>query len=60
MFLLHSLDVPFMILQCTSSYPCPPESYGLDMIDYYRSRYNIPVGFQIILARLLLALVLLV
>ncbi len=34
------------LLQCTSEYPCPPEKSGLNMIDFYKNRYNIPIGFS--------------
>ncbi len=44
--LLCSNGVPVMIMQCTSSYPCPPERFGLNMISEYRQRFAIPVGFS--------------
>lgn len=34
------------ILQCTSSYPCPPEKVGLNMIAVIRDRYGCPVGLS--------------
>lgn len=34
------------LLQCTSEYPCPPESVGLEKISEYRKRYKVPVGFS--------------
>jgi N-acetylneuraminate synthase len=34
------------VLQCTSAYPCPPESVGLNMLDALRERYNLPVGLS--------------
>lgn len=34
------------ILQCTSSYPCPPEKVGLNMIAVLRDRYSCPVGLS--------------
>jgi N-acetylneuraminate synthase len=32
-------DVPIAVLQCTSSYPCPPERWGLNVIRALRERY---------------------
>ena len=34
------------VLQCTTAYPCPPESVGLNMLDVLRDRYQIPVGLS--------------
>ena len=39
-------DVPFALLQCTSSYPCPPEKIGLNLIAFFRERYGCPVGLS--------------
>ena len=39
-------NIPFAVLQCTSSYPTPPEKVGLNMLDEYRKRYNCPVGLS--------------
>ncbi len=44
--LLRSNGSPVMVMQCTSSYPCPPERYGLNMLSEYRRRFGIPVGFS--------------
>ena len=44
--LLRSKGSPVMVMQCTSSYPCPPERYGLNMIGEYRRRFGVPVGFS--------------
>jgi N,N'-diacetyllegionaminate synthase len=38
--------VPFALLQCTSSYPCGPESVGLNLIQDFRDRYRCPVGLS--------------
>ncbi len=43
---LQEKKIPLLLLQCTNKYPCPPESLGLNMIEEYRERYNIPVGFS--------------
>ncbi|MDT7041574.1 N-acetylneuraminate synthase family protein [Candidatus Nitronereus thalassa] len=38
--------VPLAILQCTSSYPCPPEKLGLNLIAWLRERYGCAVGLS--------------
>jgi N,N'-diacetyllegionaminate synthase len=40
----HKLSLA--ILQCTSAYPCPPEKVGLNLIPFYRERYNTFVGLS--------------
>lgn len=37
---------PLAVLQCTSAYPCPPETVGLNMLETLRDRYNLPVGLS--------------
>jgi N-acetylneuraminate synthase len=44
--LLRSAQAPFAVLQCTSSYPCPPDVVGLNMIPELRTRYGGSVGFS--------------
>lgn len=39
-------ELPFAVLQCTSSYPCPPEKIGLNLLSYFRERYQCPVGLS--------------
>ena len=39
-------QVPVGVLQCTTAYPCPPEKVGLNLIPYYRERYNCWVGLS--------------
>lgn len=34
------------IFQCTTSYPCPPENIGLNVLDLLRERYDYPVGLS--------------
>jgi N-acetylneuraminate synthase len=34
------------VLQCTTSYPCPPEKLGLNVIGQLRERYRVPVGLS--------------
>ena len=38
--------VPFVILQCTSAYPCPPEKVGLNMISFFRERFDCAIGLS--------------
>lgn len=44
--LLRTRGVPFALLQATSSYPCPPERLGLNMLSIFRDRYGCPVGLS--------------
>jgi N-acetylneuraminate synthase len=44
--LLHGQEVPLTVLQCTSSYPCPPEKTGLNMLEVFRRRYRCAVGLS--------------
>lgn len=39
-------DVAFLIFQCTSEYPCPPEKIGLNLLPYYKDKYRCPVGLS--------------
>jgi N-acetylneuraminate synthase len=43
---LKTFSVPVTILQCTSSYPCPPEHIGLNVIPLFRERYACAVGLS--------------
>jgi N,N'-diacetyllegionaminate synthase len=38
--------VPFAIFQCTTQYPSPPESIGLNMLDELRERHACAVGLS--------------
>jgi N,N'-diacetyllegionaminate synthase len=38
--------IPFALLQCTSIYPCRPEKIGLNLIPFYRQRYECAVGLS--------------
>jgi len=40
---VKSYNVPLTVLQCTSSYPCPPEKVGLNLIPFFRERYDCSV-----------------
>lgn len=44
--LLQERDVPVLLMQCTSRYPCPPQQLGLNVISLYRQRYGIATGFS--------------
>ncbi len=39
-------EVPLAVLQCTSKYPLKPEDVGLNVLELYRSRYQVPVGLS--------------
>ena len=43
---LQEAGCPLAVLQCSSIYPCPPESVGLNMIDHYRERYRCAAGLS--------------
>ena len=38
--------LPLAILQCTTSYPCPPELVGLNLVSSLRERYGVPTGLS--------------
>jgi len=39
-------SVPYGVFQCSSSYPTPPELWGLGVISNFRERYKCPVGLS--------------
>ena len=39
-------ELPLLIFQCTTAYPCPPEKVGLNLLDTFRQRYECPVGLS--------------
>jgi N,N'-diacetyllegionaminate synthase len=43
---LRGRGVPFAVLQCTSRYPCPPDKVGLDLVPFFRQRYDAPAGLS--------------
>ncbi len=43
---IQSRGVPLTVLQCTSSYPCPAERIGLNLLPVLRERYRTPVGLS--------------
>ena len=44
--LLRTLGAPFLVMQCTTEYPCPPAHAGLNLIPVIQQRYGCPVGFS--------------
>jgi N-acetylneuraminate synthase len=43
---VKAVGLPVTLLQCTSLYPTPPEKVGLNLIPYFRDRYDCPVGLS--------------
>ena len=43
---VSALDAPVAVMQCTTSYPCPPEQLGLNVLEELRERYGCPVGLS--------------
>jgi N,N'-diacetyllegionaminate synthase len=44
--MIRSRGRQLAVMQCTSAYPCPPERVGLDLIDFFRQRYNCAAGLS--------------
>jgi N,N'-diacetyllegionaminate synthase len=44
--LVKARGLPLSVLQCTSTYPCPPEKIGLNLIPFFRERYDCRVGLS--------------
>ena len=44
--LLQAAGCPLAVMQCSSIYPCPPESVGLNMLDLFRGRYGCATGLS--------------
>lgn len=38
--------VPVAVMQCTTAYPCPPESIGLNLLTEFGERYGTAVGLS--------------
>jgi N,N'-diacetyllegionaminate synthase len=38
--------VPFVVMQCTSAYPTPPEEVGLNLLATYREKFDCRVGLS--------------
>ncbi len=43
---IRQQGAPFAIFQCTTSYPCPAERVGLNVLAELRQRYDCPVGLS--------------
>jgi N-acetylneuraminate synthase len=43
---VQEAEIPLVILQCTTAYPCPPEKVGLNMISFFRKRYGCAIGLS--------------
>lgn len=43
---VRSRGLHLTVLQCTSSYPCPPERVGLNVMSEFRDRYGCAVGLS--------------
>ncbi len=43
---LKEKKVPYVIFQCTSMYPTPPEKVGVNMIPFFKEKYGVPVGLS--------------
>ncbi len=44
--MIRSMGVPLAVFQCTSRYPTPMESVGINVIDELRERFCCPVGLS--------------
>ncbi|MBA2733541.1 MAG: N-acetylneuraminate synthase family protein [Acidobacteria bacterium] len=43
---IKTREVPLVVQQCTSMYPCPPDKIGLNLIPFFRERYGCPIGLS--------------
>jgi N-acetylneuraminate synthase len=43
---LNEKKISFAVLQCTSIYPCPVEKIGINLIPFFKKRYNCPAGLS--------------
>ena len=43
---IKNKNIPLAVLQCTTSYPTPPEKVGLNVMLEFRERYKCPVGLS--------------
>jgi N,N'-diacetyllegionaminate synthase len=39
-------QIPLVIFQCTTAYPCPPEKVGLNLISSFREQYDCAIGLS--------------
>lgn len=43
---IQDSNIPLLIFQCTTAYPCPPEKVGINLLEEIRQRYGCPVGLS--------------
>jgi sialic acid synthase SpsE len=43
---LRQRDDRIVLMQCTSKYPCPHEEVGLNVLELFRKRFDLPVGLS--------------
>jgi N,N'-diacetyllegionaminate synthase len=43
---VRRMDADIAVLQCTTSYPCPPEKIGLNLLSEFKVKYECPVGLS--------------
>ncbi len=43
---LKRRNVEFALMHCVSKYPCPAAELNLRTVEFFKQRYNIPVGFS--------------
>lgn len=43
---IKNYQSPLVVFQCTTSYPCPPESWGLNVLAEMKDRYQVEVGLS--------------
>lgn len=43
---LKTDGAPFALFQCTTAYPCPPDTWGLNVIPEMLGRYKCPIGLS--------------
>jgi len=43
---VKGFEAPLALFQCTTSYPCPPEGIGLNVLEEMRRRYGCPIGLS--------------
>jgi N-acetylneuraminate synthase len=43
---LKSSGVPYLLMQCTSAYPCPAERIGLNVLDEFKREFGCDVGLS--------------
>ena len=44
--LIREYHDQFVLMQCTTSYPCPPSSIGLNILEQYKRKYCCEVGLS--------------